>query len=459
MSKRIDLLNGGILSSLTRLALPIMATSLIQMAYNLTDMIWIGRIGSDAVASVGAASMFAWLTNALAVLARMGGQVKVAHALGADNISDASEYAKASLQIGIFFSIILSIIMIAFTTPLISFFKLNSQTVIADAEVYLKIVGGGLAVSIVNQIMTGLLTATGNSKTPFIATTIGLAVNIILDPILIFGFGFIPAFGVAGAAWATVTAQAIVTAMFILYCIKDAHLFHSIKLFTLPRASYAADIVKIGLPTAVQSMIFTSISMIIARLIAGWGDAAVAVQKVGSQIESISWMTADGFAVAINSFIAQNYGAKRFTRARKGFKTSILLISAWGVACTLFLILLAGPIFKIFIQDEMVVPMGIDYLVILGYSQLFMCIHIITAGAFSGYGKTLPPSIISIALTTLRIPVAIWLVSTPLGLNGVWWSITICTIMHGIVLITMFLIFAHGQRKKEDYQICMNTKQ
>ena len=89
MQKKIDLINGPILSSLTKLALPIMATSLIQMAYNMIDMIWIGRLGSSAVASVGAAGMYMWLSNGLVTLARMGGQVHVGHAVGAGRTDSA----------------------------------------------------------------------------------------------------------------------------------------------------------------------------------------------------------------------------------------------------------------------------------------------------------------------------------------------------------------------------------
>lgn len=441
MSKRVDLLNGNIVVSLTKLAIPIMATSLIQMAYNMTDMIWIGRMGSNAVASVGAASMYMWLSGGLAVLARMGGQVKVAQCLGAQEEKQASLYAKNALQMGILFSVLYSIIMLFFTKPLISFFNLNGAQVIADAEVYLKIAGGGILFSIVNQIFTGLITATGNSKTPFAATTAGLILNIILDPVLIFGIGFFPKMGVAGAAWATVIAQALVTAIFILYSIKDTHLLNKIRIWETPDFYYVKTIIKIGFPTAIQSMMFTAISMIIARLIASWGDAAVAVQKVGSQIESISWMTADGFAAAINSFIAQNYGANNIERAKKGYYTSLRMMAIWGVVSTLALIFLAGPIFKIFIPDAEVLPLGIDYLVILGYSQLFMCIEIMTGGAFSGFGKTIPPSVVSIVLTVARIPMAILLAMTPLKLNGIWWSISISSTLKGVVLFVLFLWF------------------
>ena len=181
--------------------------------------------------------------------------------------------------------------------------------------------------------------------------------------------------------------------------------------------------------------------MIIARLIAGYGDAAVAVQKVGSQIESISWMTADGFAAAVNSFIAQNHGAGNRARIRRGYICAMGVVFVWGIICTLLLILCPAPIFRIFITETEVLPLGIDYLMILGVSQLFMSVEITTAGAFSGYGRTIPPSVISIVFTALRIPMALFLCETPLALNGIWWSITISSIFKGVFLLIWFLSF------------------
>ena len=92
--QKVDLLEGSIVRSLTSLALPIMATSLIQMAYNMTDMIWIGRVSANAVAAVGAAGMYLWLANGLAMIPRLGGQVKVAHELGAQNIERAASLGR-----------------------------------------------------------------------------------------------------------------------------------------------------------------------------------------------------------------------------------------------------------------------------------------------------------------------------------------------------------------------------
>lgn len=438
MKTRINLLEGKILPALSALALPIMATSLIQMAYNLIDMIWIGKIGASAVASVGAAGMFMWLSNGLATLAKMGGQIKVGHALGAQKKEDAVSYAQSSIQMGIVFAIGFGILSVVFADEMIGFFQLNSAQVIQDAKLYLMITCGLVIFSFMNQIFTGILTAMGNSRTSFIATGIGLVLNIVLDPLFIFGFGVIPPMGVAGAAIATVLAQLVVMLLFLYTILRDTVLFSHVHILHSYSSQHTREIFRIGLPSAVQSMLFSGISMVIARLIAGWGDAAVAVQKVGSQIESISWMTAEGYAAALNSFVAQNHGAKNTDRIWEGYRLSMIVMLSWGVFCSLVLIVFPQLIFQVFIQEAEVLPMGVDYLRILGVSQLFMCMEITTAGAFSGLGKTLPPSIVSITLTGARIPMAI-LLGRWLGLNGVWWAITISSIGKGIVLLGWFL--------------------
>ena len=438
MKTRINLLEGNILPALSALALPIMATSLIQMAYNLIDMIWIGKIGASAVASVGAAGMFMWLSNGLATLAKIGGQIKVGHALGAQKKEDAASYAQSSIQMGIVFAIGFGILSVVFADEMIGFFQLNSAQVIQDAKLYLMITCGLVIFSFMNQIFTGILTAMGNSRTSFIATGIGLVLNIVLDPLFIFGFGAIPPMGVAGAAIATVLAQLVVMLLFLYTILRDTVLFSNIHILHSYSSQHTMEIFRIGLPSAVQSMLFSGISMVIARLIAGWGDAAVAVQKVDSQIESISWMTAEGYAAALNSFVAQNHGAKNTDRIREGYRLSMIVMLSWGVFCSLVLIVFPQLIFQVFIQEAEVLPMGVDYLRILGVSQLFMCMEITTAGAFSGLGKTLPPSIVSITLTGARIPMAI-LLGRWLGLNGVWWAITISSIGKGIVLLGWFL--------------------
>ncbi len=438
--QKIDLLNGRIVPTLARLAFPIMGTSLIQMAYNMTDMIWIGRVSADAVAAVGAAGMYSWMAQGLATIPRLGGQVKTAHALGSGDLERAASYAQASFHMGALLAAFFSAVCLVLNGPLIDFFKLNSAAVAADARSYLIIVAAGFIFSFLSMIFTGIFTAMGNSAAVFRSTAVGLVGNIVMDPVLIFGIGPFPRMGVAGAALATITAQAMVCLMFVLTARQETHLFPRIRLLKPSHARAWADVAQIGFPVAVQSMFFSSLSMIIARLIAGWGDAAIAAQKVGSQIESISYMTADGFATAVNAFIAQNFGAGKVGRIKKGYWTAIGLMVGWSLFTSLILIVFPEPLFKVFITEEAVIPMGVSYLRIMGYSQLFMCLEITSAGAFQGLGKPMPPTISGVVGNLARIPMAIFLSATVLGLDGVWWSISISSIAKGVVVFTWFVI-------------------
>ena len=142
-------------------------------------------------------------------------------------------------------------------------------------------------------------------------------------------------------------------------------------------------------------------------------------------------------------------GAGNKERIVKGYKIAIGIEILWGIFCTFVLIVFPEVIFKIFIPEADVLPLGVDYLKILGVSQLFMCLELTTAGAFSGLGKTIPPSVTSIILTAARIPMAYALTATALGLNGVWWSITISSILKGIGLTMWFLIYLKKKIIKE----------
>ena len=435
-NQSVNLLQGPIFKSLSLLAIPIMATYFIQMAYNLVDMLWIGYLGSGAVASIGVSGNFMYLANGLVNMPKVGSQALVGQSLGAQNKKGTRAYIQAAFQSAIFFAVVYGIIIILFQKSLIQLFNLTDPTIIQDAQNYLWITCGFVLFSFVNQIFTGILTAAGHSKSTFIATTTGLVLNLILDPILIFVFDL----KVVGAALATIIAQFIVTLVF-LYDARNLEIFNEFQLLSKPEKNHIAKILKIGFPTSVQSMLFTCISMYIARLISAFGAISVAVQKVGSQIESISWMAADGFSASINAFTSQNYGAKNYTRVNKGYKTGMLVVSLWGFLTTCILIFLPGSIFSCFIHETNILPYGIDYLRILGYSQLFMCVEIATQGAFNGLGKTLPPSIVSIVFTSARIPMAI-LFSHYLGVNGVWWAISISSMIKGIVLVTWFIFYS-----------------
>lgn len=435
-----NLTKGPILKTLTKLAIPIMASSFLGTLYNITDMAWIGLLGSKAVAGVGVGGMFTWFSQGLAAMARMGGQVQVAQCIGRGERDRAHGFAQAAVQLATLMGMAYAVISLVFTRQMVAFFQLTDPEAQTAALSYTKIACGLIVFSFLTLTMTGLYTAQGDSKTPFLANLIGLVTNMILDPVLILGPGPFPKLGVVGAAIATVTAQAIVMMMMILGVIiqKKENVLKGIRLTAKIPKEYLGGLCRIGIPTAIQGMAYCAISMVLTRMVSAYGAEAVATQRVGGQIESISWNTADGFAAALNAFIAQNYGAGKMDRVRKGYRASLWTVGIWGLLISFVFICFPKAIADIFFHEPKAVATAVGYLVIIGFSEAFMCVELTTVGALSGLGRTRLCSIISIAFTSARIPLAI-ILGGLIGLSGIWWALSITSIIKGIIFTCTFL--------------------
>lgn len=444
-----NLTKGPILKTLAKLAIPIMASSFLGTLYNITDMAWIGLLGSKAVAGVGVGGMFTWLSQGLAAMARMGGQVQVAQCIGRGERDRAHGFAQAAVQLATLMGMAYAVISLVFTRQMVAFFQLTDPEAQTAALSYTKIACGLIVFSFLTLTMTGLYTAQGDSKTPFLANLIGLVTNMILDPVLILGPGPFPKLGVVGAAIATVTAQAIVTMMMILGVIiqKKENVLKGIRLTAKIPKEYLGGLCRIGIPTAIQGMAYCAISMVLTRMVSAYGAEAVATQRVGGQIESISWNTADGFAAALNAFIAQNYGAGKMDRVRKGYRASLWTVGIWGLLISFVFICFPKAIADIFFHEPKAVATAVGYLVIIGFSEAFMCVELTTVGALSGLGRTRLCSIISIAFTSARIPLAI-ILGGLIGLSGIWWALSITSIIKGIIFTCTFLWITRKRQVK-----------
>lgn len=435
-----NLTKGPILKTLTKLAIPIMASSFLGTLYNLTDMAWIGLLGSKAVAGVGVGGMFTWLSQGLASMARMGGQVQVAQCIGRGDRKKAHAYAQTAIQLSTFMGLLYAAVSLLFTNQLVGFFHLTDPEAWTAAISYTKIACGLIVFSFLTLTMTGIYTAQGDSKTPFLANLVGLVLNMILDPVLILGPGPFPKFGAAGAAIATVTAQFVVMSVMILGVIKQKkdNVLKKTRLIAKMHFEYVAGICKIGIPTALQGMAYCAISMILTRMVSAFGAEAIATQRVGGQIESISWNTADGFASALNAFIGQNYGAGKMDRVKKGYRASLFTVGIWGLLITMLFVFAPNTIASLFFHEPKAIATAVGYLVIVGFSEAFMCVELTTIGALSGLGKTHLCSVISILFTSARIPLAIVLGQSTLGLDGIWWAISLTSIAKGIIFVFTF---------------------
>lgn len=439
MNSGVKLTEGKIVKSLIALSLPIMGTSFIQMAYNMTDMIWIGKLGSSSVAAVGTAGFFTWLAMAFILIPKIGAEIGVSQSIGRKDNEQAKCYARCSIQIAVVLAILYSVFLMFFRKDLIGFFGLGEKVVVDWAIGYLSVISLGMVFYFLNPVFTGIFNGYGDSSAPFWVNAAGLLTNIVIDPILIFGIGPFPKMGVHGAAIATVISQITAFIVFIYMMKKKTKLLEAMNIFQKPKLYRVKRIFALGMPIALENGMFTIFTMIVARVVAQWGSTAIAVQKVGAQVEAVSWMTSAGFSTALGAFTGQNYGAGKADRITRGFFAAMGMVSAVGAAATFAFVFWAEPIFKIFINEKEALFYGADYLRILGYSQILMCIEITTAGAFNGIGKTLPPSIVGIIFTGARVPLAIWAASKGLGLNAIWWIFSVTSIIKGVVLFAWFM--------------------
>lgn len=440
-----NLTQGPILKQLFALAMPIMATSFIQMAYSLTDMAWVGRLGSEAIAAVGSVGILTWMSTSISLLNKVGSEVSVGQAIGAQDEQAARAFASHNFTLSLFISLSWGALLFIFAAPIISIYELE-PTIAEKAVEYLRIIATAFPFVFLSAAFTGIFNAAGRSKIPFSINGIGLITNIILDPILIFGLGW----GTMGAAIATWLAEATVCFLFIYQLKRKKILWEHFKFFTPLKKLYTRRILKIGLPVAALNTLFAFVNMFLGRTAtAQGGHLGLMALTTGGQIEAITWNTSQGFSTALSAFVAQNYAARQISRVLKAYRTTLWMTFVFGSFCTFLFICYGNEIFSIFVPGKEAFETGGVFLRIDGYSQLFMMLEITIQGVFYGMGRTMPPAVISVTCNYLRIPLALLFVSWGWGLPGIWWSISITSIMKGIICLIWFMAI---KKKALNYQ-------
>ena len=440
-TKGIDLTQGSIFKKLLTIATPIMVMQVFQMAYNLIDMFFLGQVAADAVAAAGSAGMFLWLSVAFFLIGQLGAEIGVSQSVGKGDLVATRKYAKNALLIAITLGLVTGLITVLFSQQLISLLRIREAQVAHDAATYLRIIGLMFPMIFTSQAISGIYNGVGNAKLPFYLKTIGLIFNVIITPIFIFTLGWY----IAGAAVATVLGQAV-TCVLLLISVKHPKLspFENFKfkeIFIADR-EMIKQILKWSLPVSIDSALFTSLTMIIAVFVADFGAGAIAAQRVGTQIESLTWLIGGGYATAFRAFVGQNYGADKFDRLKQGYKLSVVVMTLWGVGVGLIMFFAGEVIFRLFITEPEIVAMGVSYLRILAVVQIAQCLDGVSASAFDGLGKTIPPTIVSITFNALRVLVAFFLSQTALGINGIWIGIAFGNLMRGVVLTSWYLLYS-----------------
>lgn len=435
-----NLTTGPIKRQLFNLALPIMGTSFIQMAYSLTDMAWVGRLGSASVAAIGAVGILTWMTNSIALLNKVGSEVSVGQSIGARNEKDARNFASHNLTIALIISLCWGLLLFTFAHPVIGIYKLETS-IAAKAVEYLRIVATAFPFIFLANAFTGIHNAAGLSKIPFYISGSGLIINMILDPLFIFGFDM----GTAGAAWATWLSQAAVCGIFVYQLKRRENLFGGFSFFVRLKSFYTKRIFRLGLPVALLNTLFAIINVLMARTASTYGGhIGLMTLTAGGQIEAIAWNTSQGFSTALSAFVAQNYAAAQKERVLTAYHTTLKMTAIFGLFCTLLFVFYGSRLFSLIVPEQAAYEAGGIFLRIDGYSMMFMMLEITMQGLFYGTGRTVPPAVISITFNSLRIPLAIGLSAIGLGITGVWWAISISSMLKGL---TSFVWFRVLQKK------------
>lgn len=436
-----DLTTGNIRQGIWTMAIPLITASFVQMAYNITDMIWLGHLGSESVAAVGVAGFFTWMCNALSFIGKVGAEVTISQSLGAGKRRLANIYANQAATLSAILAFVYAVFIFITAPGLVAFFRLEENISGMSVE-YMRIVVPGLFFTFNNNTFSGLYNGQGNSRTPLKIVAVGLVFNMVLDPLLIYGLGPVPAMGTAGAAIATAFSQMVVYAIFVWKLFGLRSPIGKLHFLTVPRASFIGRIARLGVPVSAQSALFSMFSMTLGSMASTWGHTGVAVQSIGAQIEAVTWMTGAGFSTALAAFVGQNYGARNYVRIRQGYSYTMKLALAISGIATVAFIFFGRELFGIFVNDARTLDAGEDYMLILALSQIFVSVESVTAGAFNGCGRTVPPALVGISLNAARLPLAYALMSVPsLALNGIWISITSSSILKGIVLALWYHSF------------------
>ena len=422
VKSKFDLTEGAILPKLIRLSLPIMATSFMQMAYNLTDMFWLSRLSEGAVAAAGIGGQFLWLSMSMILIGIIGSEIGVSQNIGRGEKEMAKKYAQNSFFLAILLGIFYAALLVIFNRQMISFFNIDDSYVVYQAEQYLAVTALAVPFIYAHAAITGCFNGFGNTKLPFYIDSFAFGLNIILSPILIFIFEL----GIVGAAVGTVIAAAINLGLKLLAIKRYKNRpFEKYSYFSKPQKKYIRQIFKWGLPVAIEAALFTFIFMVVTRLIAGFGPGAVAAHQVGIQVESLSFMIGGGFGSALTAFVGQNFGAKKWGRLRSTFRVAYIFMGIYGIVITLFLFLFATPLVSLFLSYPESILIGTNYLRIISLAQFLFCLESVATGSFQGRGLTTKPTIVSISSNIFRVFICYALAATALGTTGIWWGIAL----------------------------------
>ncbi len=384
MSKISNFTEGKIFSPLLKFIVPILAALFLQTMYGAVDLLIVGRFGNAAdVSAVSTGSQIMMTVTSMITGLTMGITILIGQKLGEGKKEEAGNVVGSGISIFAVVSIIVTVLFVTFASPIAHY--MNAPTEAFDSTVnYLKICCMGSIFIIAYNVLGGVFRGLGDSKTPLMAVAIACVANIIGDLIFVGVFNM----AATGAAYATVLAQAISVILSLVIIVKRGLPFKFSKKSIRFHKNLTSQILKYGAPISLQG-VFVNISFLVIMMIGNsMGVVASAGMGVAQKLVGFIMLVPQAFSQAVSTFVAQNYGAKKYNRANK---TLLYAISS-SLVCGVFMFYLSffhGNLLSgIFSQDEAVILAAWDYMKAYGIDCLLTAIMFSMVGYFNGCGKT-----------------------------------------------------------------------
>lgn len=439
------ILEGPIIRTLFVLGWPIMVTNLLHTMYNLVDMFWLGKLGPAESTNAVAALQISWPIIFLLISLSIGfgsaGVALVSQYTGAKNTKEANKSAGQVLSISLLFGLSIGVLGFLYSHTIVDLLGLE-EGIAELATIYLKIIFLGMPFMFTSMVFGFVLRAYGDTITPMKVESATVLLNVILDPILIFGLYSFPRMGILGAALATVFSQSVSSAV-ALYILFSGE--YGIKLAVpdlKPVKWRVLQIFKIGIPASIgqsgTAFGFVMLMYIVARLpnqgavLAGYG--------IGDRLINLMFIAINGLGVGVSTILGQSLGADNIPRAEEAAKKGMAVMFSILVAGSIILFLTRGMAIQLFIDDPEVIFEGATFLKIFLFGVPFFGIFNAVNACFVGSGHNVPSMVIELSrLWGMRIPLA-FLFGFIIGWNapGVWFGMGLSNVLGGIVALALF---------------------
>ena len=440
-----DFTSGSIGLAIFLLSVPMILEMIMESLFAIVDIYFVAKLGADAVAVVGITEAMMAIVYAAAFGLAIGATATVARRIGEKDMEGAAKTAAHVLYLGLIVSVVMSIVGLIFAPQLLTFLGGEPQ-VVAQGTAFTRIMLGGNAVVVFIFLLNAIFRGAGDAAVAMRVLWLANGLNIILDPLFIFGWWIFPEMGVTGAAVATTIGRGAG----VLYAAW--RLFRPSGRITIHKSHWDFDpkllwkIVKLSATAVVQFTIATASWSVLVRVIAGFGSEAIAGYVIGLRVIMFALLPALGLSNAAATLVGQNLGAEKPERAERSVWTAAIINAAFYALIGLIFIFFAGNIVGFFTTEPTVFRYGTDCLRIVAYGFVFYGFGMVIETAFNGAGDTVTPTFLNLFVFWLfEIPLAYVLAyHFDLGPNGVFWAITVS---FSVLAVVSALIFKLGRWK------------